>query len=206
MEASSQNTSSTGLWNNPRPAKCSKEAQDMLRTMKEESRLTNLQIKQSNRCPKNGAALPQTSDPTVMSSSTKFVQKHPTGRCQRRSAESCRSGNSYEREKFRPGPTRDLEKEKRRLQGILATGKDESTAVVPQKNPARHKPDAPEERDRYQEVFDEIEERRQFLADMAALGQEKQYINIINTEISQRIRELELLEQTSKPKQNAAKE
>lgn len=34
-------------------------------------------------------------------------------------------------------------------------------------------------------VLNEIEERRQFLADMAALGQEKQYINIINIEISQ---------------------
>lgn len=31
----------------------------------------------------------------------------------------------------------------------------------------------------------EIEERRQFLADMAALGQGKKYVNIINTEISQ---------------------
>lgn len=35
------------------------------------------------------------------------------------------------------------------------------------------------------EVLDEIKERRQFLADMASLGQEKKYINIINTEISQ---------------------
>lgn len=34
-------------------------------------------------------------------------------------------------------------------------------------------------------VLDEIEERRQFLADMASLGQAKQYINLINTEISQ---------------------
>ncbi|KAM4584583.1 UPF0193 protein EVG1 isoform 1-T4 [Odontesthes bonariensis] len=199
MEASSQNTSSRGLWNNPRPAKCSKEGQDMLRTMKEESRLTNFQRKQSNRCPKNGAALPQTSDPEGSSPSKKFVQKHPPGRCQRRSAESCWSGNSYEREKFCPGPTRNLEKEKRRLQSILATGKEESTVAAPQKNPVS------EERDRYLEIIDEIEERRQFLADMAALGQETQYIGFINTEISQRIRELELLEQTSS-KQNAAKE
>lgn len=34
-------------------------------------------------------------------------------------------------------------------------------------------------------VLDEIEERRQFLADMASLGQAKKYVNIINTEISQ---------------------
>lgn len=34
-------------------------------------------------------------------------------------------------------------------------------------------------------VLDEIEERRQFLADMASLGQEKKYIHIITAEISQ---------------------
>lgn len=34
-------------------------------------------------------------------------------------------------------------------------------------------------------VLDEIQERRQFLADMASLGQEGQYIHIMNTEISQ---------------------
>lgn len=34
-------------------------------------------------------------------------------------------------------------------------------------------------------VLGEIEERRQFLADMASLGQAKKYVNIINTEISQ---------------------
>lgn len=34
-------------------------------------------------------------------------------------------------------------------------------------------------------VLNEIQERRQFLEDMASLGQEKDYIDIINTEISQ---------------------
>lgn len=34
-------------------------------------------------------------------------------------------------------------------------------------------------------VLNEIQERQQFLEDMASLGQEKDYINIINTEISQ---------------------
>ena len=34
-------------------------------------------------------------------------------------------------------------------------------------------------------VVEEIEERRQFLADMSALGQEKLYHNLISTEIAQ---------------------
>uniref|UniRef100_A0A8C4H2I2 Uncharacterized protein n=1 Tax=Dicentrarchus labrax TaxID=13489 RepID=A0A8C4H2I2_DICLA len=155
----------------------------------QESRLTNLQRKQINECLKNGAALPLTSDPTASGShpqpkSSKSIQKRLPGKPLRRSAESCRSGNSYVRERFCPGPTKDLEKEKRRLQNILATGQEEPT-VGSLQYVACQNPGMAEERDRYQEVLDEIEERRQFLEDMASLGQEKQYIHIINTEISQ---------------------
>ena len=44
-------------------------------------------------------------------------------------------------------------------------------------------------------VLNEIEERRQFLRDMAALGQEKQYISIINSEISQMNKQFMLLKE-----------
>uniref|UniRef100_A0A3Q1HSA0 Uncharacterized protein n=1 Tax=Acanthochromis polyacanthus TaxID=80966 RepID=A0A3Q1HSA0_9TELE len=200
MEASSQSTAGRGLWNNPRVTQCSKEAQDMLRLMKEESRLANIQRKKIDKCLKNRAASPFTSDPTPLSTCSKSAQKQLAGICQKRSAESCRSGNSYMREKFRPGPTRDLEKEKRRLQNILATGKEEASAASPHKAPARRDPEASEEEDRCQEVLNEIEERRQFLVDMASLGQEKNYIDIINTEISQKIRELEVLDKAHSSK------
>ncbi|XP_077460826.1 UPF0193 protein EVG1-like [Stigmatopora argus] len=113
----------------------------------------------------------------------------------RRTAVSCLSGNSYVREQFCPTPTRDLEKEKRRLQNILATGQEEVPQdTVPRRKAANPKCEVTEKKDRYQEVLDEIEERRQFLSDMASLGQDKQYIHIINTEISQKIRELETLD------------
>lgn len=59
--------------------------------------------------PTEGAALPLTPDPTPSASppqpkTTKSVQKRLPSKPQRRSAESCRSGDSYVREKFRPGP------------------------------------------------------------------------------------------------------
>ncbi|XP_051240704.1 UPF0193 protein EVG1 [Dicentrarchus labrax] len=206
METSSQSSAGGGLWNNPRAAQYSKETQDMMRLMMQESRLTNLQRKQINECLKNGAALPLTSDPTASGShpqpkSSKSIQKRLPGKPLRRSAESCRSGNSYVRERFCPGPTKDLEKEKRRLQNILATGQEEPT-VGSLQYVACQNPGMAEERDRYQEVLDEIEERRQFLEDMASLGQEKQYIHIINTEISQKFRELEMLNKTRSPKKD----
>ncbi|KAM9769851.1 UPF0193 protein EVG1 isoform 1-T4 [Menidia menidia] len=190
MESSSRSGAANGLWNSPRP-QCSKEAQDLLRVIKEESRLTNLKRKEVVRSSEGEAALPR----AVVC--TDFVQRPPSLRPLRRSAESCQSGNSYEREMFRPGPARDLEKEKRRLQSIFATGKEESR--VPKKPPASSQPEASEERDRYQEIMMEIEERKQFLADMAALGQEREYAIIINTQISQRIRELEQLKRKKDP-------
>ncbi|XP_026215214.1 UPF0193 protein EVG1 isoform X2 [Anabas testudineus] len=205
METTSQSRAGGGLWNNPRATQYSKETQDMLTLMMQESRLTTLQKKQINECLKNGAALPLAPDPTSSASvpqpkTDKSVQRHLLGKPQRRSAESCRSGNSYVREKFCPGPTRDLEKEKRRLQNILSTGHNKPPSSP---NAACHNLELSEERDRYQEVLDEIEERRQFLADMASLGQEKKYINIINTEISQKIRELETLDKARSSKKDA---
>uniref|UniRef100_A0A0E9WLH2 Uncharacterized protein n=1 Tax=Anguilla anguilla TaxID=7936 RepID=A0A0E9WLH2_ANGAN len=52
----------------------------------------------------------------------------------------------------------------------------------------------PESGDRFQEVVDEIKDRMNFLEEMSALGKRKQYQNIIETEISQKIRELELID------------
>ncbi|XP_060941386.1 UPF0193 protein EVG1 [Limanda limanda] len=198
MEASSHSRGGRGLWNKPRVTAYSKQTQDMLRLMMQESKLTNLQRKHINESLRNGTALPLPPDPKLLPSppqpkTSKSVQRRLPGRPQRRSAEACSSGNSYSREEFRPSPTRDLDKEKRRLQNIMATGEEEPTSSSSTNVPTRWTPEV-EEKDQYQEVLDEIEERRQFLADMASLGQEKQYIHIINTEISQKIRELEILD------------
>ena len=51
-----------------------------------------------------------------------------------------------------------------------------------------------EEVDRFDEILQEIAERQQFLADMEKLGCRKNYENKILLEISQKIRELELID------------
>ncbi|XP_059184738.1 UPF0193 protein EVG1 [Centropristis striata] len=201
MESSSQSRAAGGLWNNPRATQYSKETQNMMRLMIQESKLTHRQRKQINECLENGAPLPLSLDRTPSASppqpkTSKSVQKSLPGTSQRRSAESCRSGDSYVREKFRPRPTRDLEKEKRRLQNIMETGEEEPTAASSKNVPGCRSPDVAEQKDPYQQVLDEIEERRQFLADMSSLGQQQQYFHIINAEISQRMRELRVLEKT----------
>ncbi|XP_029926546.1 UPF0193 protein EVG1 [Myripristis murdjan] len=213
METSSRGQVGRGLWSCPRAPRYSQETQDMLRLMMQESRLTNFHQRRINDCLKKGTALPLACNPTssVLSpqARTKTIKPGPTrlpGKPQRRSAESCRSGNSYARERFRPGPTRDLEKEKRRLQNILATGQEEPCAKFPKNVPADQSREVEEERkrDRHQEVLDEIEERRQFLADMTALGQGKHYHHLINTEISQKIHELKLIKEARGTKTKAA--
>ncbi|XP_075894061.1 UPF0193 protein EVG1 isoform X2 [Nelusetta ayraudi] len=208
MEASPsspQSRLSRGPRSNPRPPQYSKGTQDMLRLMMQELKLTTLQRKQINECLKKGAALPLTFDSAASSTNrrpkiNKVAPKRLPEKPQRRSEESCRSGNSYVREKFHPGPIRDLEKEKLRLQNIMSTGQEGPTAAPPTNVSGRRDQRVEEEKDRFQEVLDEIEERRQFLADMASLGQEKKYSNIINTEIAQKIRELEMLDQSFRQK------
>uniref|UniRef100_A0A8U8B8Q8 Uncharacterized protein n=1 Tax=Geospiza parvula TaxID=87175 RepID=A0A8U8B8Q8_GEOPR len=78
--------------------------------------------------------------------------------------------------------TGDLEKEKRRLQKILALGKDEAEDKVEQVSFS------------YPPVMNEIQERREFLAEMEGLGQGKKYQGIVLTEISQKLHEMEIID------------
>ncbi|KAL6110530.1 uncharacterized protein ACO6RY_19594 [Pungitius sinensis] len=208
MASSSQSKGGKGLWKKGRVTQFSKGTQDMLQLMMQQSKLTHLQRKKINESLMTGATSPPTSehtspDPPTNPKTAKYVPNSLSRQPQRRSAEACRSGNSYVREKYHPGPLRDLEKEKRRLQNILATGKEEPTPASYNNVPTCSNPEVAEQKDRYQEVLDEIEERRQFLADMSSLGEEKKYVNIINTEISQRIRELRVLDKARSPKKGA---
>ncbi|KAM9857690.1 UPF0193 protein EVG1 [Aulostomus maculatus] len=198
-------TSSPNPVSNPRASQYSKETQDMLKSMMQDSRLTNLQRQKINQCLKNGASLPSLSlmaGPTSLASDIQFKPSTGvvSGRPQRRSADACRAGNSYVRERFQPSPKRDLAKEKDRLQCIMATGQE---PVIASSQNVAACPSLEVTEDLYEEVLGEIEERRQFLADMASLGQEKQYIHIINTEISQKIKELEMLDKAQRIKKEA---
>ncbi|XP_011819637.1 PREDICTED: UPF0193 protein EVG1 isoform X3 [Colobus angolensis palliatus] len=106
-----------------------------------------------------------------------------TARPHLRPANMCQANGAYSREQFKPQATRDLEREKQRLQNIFAMGKDpeERKRKAP---PAQQEVPAPEQ-DRFEELVKEIQERKEFLTDMEALGQGKQYRGIILAEISQ---------------------
>ncbi|TSK62611.1 UPF0193 protein EVG1 [Bagarius yarrelli] len=192
----SVSNSTTGLWDCPR-FKYSKDTQELMQVMMREARLTNFQQRLINNELKKGGALPLICDPTSPTAPEqpkRGVSKQTvlSSRPQRRSAEQCKAGDNYTRERFRPSATRNLEKEKHRLQSILATGQEEIQPSSSQTGPSHGTEES--EKDRFQEVLDEIEERREFLEEMYALGRGRQYHQIINTEISQKIRELELID------------
>ncbi|NXN95913.1 EVG1 protein, partial [Rhinopomastus cyanomelas] len=171
--------------------------QELLRAMMEESKLTHFQRRYLMDCVKRGDTLPLQCRP-ISSKEPAFTP--PV--CQRnrlsakphlRPAKVCQAGDAYTREKFRPRATRDLEKEKQRLQNILATGKDVVERKGKQLLVQAEEEEMPEP-DRFEELLNEVQERREFLAEMEALGQGKKYRSIILTEISQKIREMEIID------------
>ncbi|XP_042324590.1 UPF0193 protein EVG1 [Sceloporus undulatus] len=191
----------TGFWHVPTVTKYSQETQELLKVMMQESRLTNFQQRHLVNCMKQGDSLPLRCNPTSskepqipksVSPSKDFLSISPYGRSHRRPAEICQAGDAYTREKFRPQATRDLEKEKERLQNIFAKGKDKIRKKT-QKQPVKVEEDVPE-LDRFDELVNEIQDRQKFLAEMEALGQGKSYHGIILTEISQKLREMEIID------------
>ncbi|KAM8930347.1 UPF0193 protein EVG1 [Pelodytes ibericus] len=189
----------TGFWNSAKPTQYSQETQDLLRVMMQESKLTNFQQRQIRERMQRGDVLPTHCHPSSSNTGHKpeaVVTQRTSASIKRsrptlRPAERCRAGDAYSRDKFHPRPTRDLNKEKSRLQNIMATGKElpqPKHAPPPMEEPVR------EERDRFEELMAEIQERWEFLGDMEALGRGKQYRNVINTEISQKLREMELID------------
>ncbi|XP_045322029.1 UPF0193 protein EVG1 isoform X2 [Leopardus geoffroyi] len=165
--------------------------------MMKESKLTNFQQRHIMDTMKRGDTLPLQCSPT--SSQRVLPPKQPASaiylppilvaRPHLRPASVCQAGGAYSREPFKPQATRDLEKEKRRLQNIFATGKD-SEERKRKPPPVRQEDPAPE-LDRFEELVKEIQDRKEFLADMEALGQGRPYQGIILAEISQKLREME---------------
>ncbi|KAM3914741.1 UPF0193 protein EVG1 [Leptodactylus fuscus] len=189
----------TGFWSSSKQPQYSKETQDLLKVMMQESKLTNFQQRQIREQLKSGGALPIQCHPSSSNTQSKplvsaLQPKTSTlgARPSLRPAERCRAGDAYMREKFQPRATRDINKEKSRLQNLMATGKEEPD--VPQVPAPQMGEEDKEERDRFDELVAEIQERWDFLEEMEALGRGKQYSNIINTEISQKLREMEIID------------
>ncbi|NXJ68496.1 EVG1 protein, partial [Rostratula benghalensis] len=170
--------------------------------MMEKSKLTHFQRRYLMDCVKRGDSLPlqchliPSKEPAPAAPAFSPAVCQPirlSAKPHLRPAKVCQAGDAYTREKFRPQPRRDLEKEKQRLQNILATGKDVVECDVKQTLVQTKKEEIPEP-DRFEELVNEVQERKKFLAEMEALGQGKKYRSIVLTEISQKMREMEIID------------
>ncbi|XP_031796497.1 UPF0193 protein EVG1 isoform X1 [Sarcophilus harrisii] len=181
----------TGFWQAPQSGYTPETCQ-LLKVMMEESKLTNFQQRHLMDSVKRGDALPSRCSP---SSSQKPTPKRVSTFClppilgprpHLRPAEVCQANEAYSRDQFKPRPCRDTEKEKERLQDIFTNGKEaiEKRKKKQSVRQAKPLPSDPEP-DRFEELVKEVRERQEFLAEMQALGQGKQYRGIILTEISQ---------------------
>ncbi|NWX05554.1 EVG1 protein, partial [Caloenas nicobarica] len=187
-------------------ARYSPGTRELLRAMMEESKLTGFQRRYLLDCVKRGDALPlqcyptsskEPAPPAPAFSPAVSQPSRLSSKPHLRPAKVCQAGDAYVREKFRPQATRDLEKEKQRLQNILATGKDKDVVKPKVKQtPVQTKKEEIPEPDRFEELLSEVQERKEFLAEMEALGQSKKYRSIILTEISQKMREMEIIDKT----------
>ncbi|XP_025782262.1 UPF0193 protein EVG1 [Puma concolor] len=150
-------TKGTGFWRCSKPATYTPGTCKLLRVMMKESKLTNFQQRHIMDTMKRGDTLPLQCSPT--SSQRVLPPKQPASaiylppilvaRPHLRPASVCQAGGAYSREPFKPQATRDLEKEKRRLQNIFATGKDSEERK--RKPPPGRQEDPAPELDRFEE-------------------------------------------------------
>nr|XP_019608542.1 PREDICTED: UPF0193 protein EVG1 isoform X2 [Rhinolophus sinicus] len=178
-------TKGTGFWSCPKQATYTPGTCELLRVMMEESRLTKFQQRHIMDTMKRGNTLPLQCSPT--SSQRVLPSRQPASaiylppilaaRSHLRPASMCQANGAYSREQFKPQATRKDKKERKR-----------------KPRPLRQEDAAPE-LDRFEELVKEIQERKEFLADMEALGQGRQYRGMILAEISQKLREMEDIDQ-----------
>lgn len=104
---------------------------------------------------------------------------------------------AFDKPDYTPMPNtkgKDNERQKDRLANIMAFGEDidpkKKKQMARPKGPVNDEPDI----DRFDELQLEIDERRNFLSEMEKHGQGAKFRPLIETEISQKIREMELID------------
>ncbi|KAL8597436.1 hypothetical protein ACOMHN_050934 [Nucella lapillus] len=195
-----KNTAPGGFWSAPQ-VQYSKQTHDLLKEMMKESKLTNFQQRQLDKTLKGGGQLPSRVPPTCSVKQTKPKKQPPPSKVLNpknyavglRSKDTMEAQGAFVKSDYVPprGITRSA-REKEKLANIMAYGED--VDKIPLERVRRRLQTPPPEPDRFDELQSEIEERQKFLADMENLGKGEKYQQIIATEISQKVREMEIID------------
>lgn len=184
----------------------SKDTQDLLKTMMEESKLTLFQQRQIKERVQSGSSLPPSVNPS--SSKPAAAPKSRAPRKPQSRALAKRSKETIDKLQLedtdtellpRPSkPGRDIRKEKEKLQNIMAFGDaladdafSEQIRVI-----RSEAADLTDDTfvDRFDEVMGEIRERQEFLSCVSRHKEGQEVKSKILTEISQRVRELKSID------------
>ncbi|KAK7112113.1 UPF0193 protein EVG1-like [Littorina saxatilis] len=200
MAAPGKNVGQGGFWSAPQ-AQYSKQTHDLLKEMMKESRLTNCQQRQLDKALKHEGQLPLRVPPTSSVKQSKPKKVAPPSKILNpknykaglRSRDTMEQQGAFVKPDYVPlrGVTRSA-REKEKLANMMAYGEDIDR--IPMQRVRKRLESPPPDPDRFEELQAEIEERQKFLGDMEALGKGENYRQIITTEISQKVREMELID------------
>lgn len=205
MASHGQRVSKGGMFGASNHAPLSRETQELMKVMMKESRLTNFQQRKLNEAMRDNKALPTKVPPTSSYREKEIIIQAPPPRSLTmrgkplvaiRTKEAIEGSGAYEREKFVPKATRDLEKEKNRLSNFMAYGEDVKPPTKQQLlRQLREEMEVEyKEKDRFDEIQEEIEERKSFLETMRSVGRSGEYEAVISAQISQLVREMEAID------------
>ncbi|CAF4617418.1 unnamed protein product [Rotaria sp. Silwood1] len=187
----------SSLWNTRRKQH-NIEATRSVRTLMDEARINNFQYSQLTSNMLRGASLSTKSETSSMQSKPLINKRikpirplktsQPTGL---RTYNDIVNSGAYTQPDYHPRPIKTrTDQEKDRLAHLMAYGIDPTKMVYKTNEcstPTR-------EIDRFDELVLEIEQRKQFLDQMTLLGKRKEYQQVISNEISDKIREMEVID------------
>lgn len=186
----------------------SKETQNLMKLLMEESRLTMLQRKQINYNLRNGDPLPiwqqnVNKKPLKQASSPQYYNRAKS--CRRRTLDSIMESDAFNVEKFIPKDAykEPSEKAKLRLQQQMTGLKEDPELIkLKIKNKYKHRNIRNEKGegdfDPAEEILQEIKERIEWLDDMEKLGEAKKHRLVIQSQIQDKLAELKRLQQPQK--------
>ncbi|XP_033630567.1 UPF0193 protein EVG1 homolog [Asterias rubens] len=197
----SRNVAKGGMMNSQTP-QLSGETQQLLKVMMQESKLNSFQQKQLQKAMKEGGPLPMRCHPSTSKIAAAPAPPKPKShrvdpKCHNgglRMKEDIEQSGAYERQQYRPSPQKSMAKEKSKLQNIMTYGEDQKPMTEERRRQILRIPTPEPEKDRFDELEAEIKDRAEFLEDMTRLGKDKEYKTIIATEISQKLREMEVID------------
>ncbi|XP_065338158.1 UPF0193 protein EVG1 homolog [Cloeon dipterum] len=184
----------------------SDDTRELIKAMMDECRLTMLQRKRLNEFIERGESFPPLAKYEQPSSTSRSMK--PTRSVvdpkqiqvnRKRTKLKIIEMGSYERDNVKPKPGVDKACQKLKLQNIMAFGTEmtqhSDRPSLRGKSPSR-KISSIDKRDRFEELIEDINDRCQFLQDVAELGQAEKYKFIMESEIAAKLAAMNVIDPT----------